>query len=264
MKEAIIKELKALEEQRSIKILYAVESGSRAWGFASTNSDWDVRFIYVHHFEWYLSIGDKKDNFEKILSNDIDLAGWEIRKALRLFSKSNPSMMEWLNSPIVYVEYTDFAEQARRLARNYFNPQSCLYHYLSMALNNYKEYLQGDIVWVKKYFYVLRPLLACAWIENFHEMAPLDFQLMMNTLLERGELKQAILQLLERKINGEELDKAPRISIINDYAERQIEYFNNYVKELHFKNQPDVNELDQLFRDTLSKAWNEAQPYRNY
>src|SRR5215831_16213984 len=98
----IEKELKRLEEEKKIKIVYAVESGSRAWGFASTDSDWDVRFIYVHDYDWYLSVEEKKDNIEIILPNDIDLSGWEMRKALVLFRKSNPPLLEWLRSPIVY------------------------------------------------------------------------------------------------------------------------------------------------------------------
>ncbi|SDD83711.1 Predicted nucleotidyltransferase [Dyadobacter soli] len=109
----IQQELSRLEAQHDIKILYAVESGSRAWGFASVNSDWDVRYIYVHRPEWYLKIDDKKDNQDEILPNDIDLAGWELRKALRLFRKSNPPMLEWLDSPIVYRE--QFSMAARLL-----------------------------------------------------------------------------------------------------------------------------------------------------
>lgn len=107
----IQQELSRLEIQHNIQILYAVESGSRAWGFASVNSDWDVRYIYVHRPEWYLHIDDKKDNQEEILPNDIDLAGWELRKALRLFRKSNPPMLEWLDSPIVYREQFTTAER---------------------------------------------------------------------------------------------------------------------------------------------------------
>ena len=94
MIEEIKKELLRLEYQHDIKILYAVESGSRAWGFASVNSDWDVRYIYVHRLDWYLQIDDKKDSLDEILLNDIDLAGWELKKALRLFRKSNPPLLE--------------------------------------------------------------------------------------------------------------------------------------------------------------------------
>src|SRR5688500_16659645 len=103
MTDEIKKELLRLEIQHDIKILYAVESGSRAWGFDSTDSDWDVRFFYIHKLDWYLKIDDRKDNQEEILPNNIDLVGWELKKALRLFRKSNPLMLEWLRSPIVYL-----------------------------------------------------------------------------------------------------------------------------------------------------------------
>ncbi|MEP1306392.1 MAG: nucleotidyltransferase domain-containing protein [Balneola sp.] len=87
MESEIKKELSSLESELEIKILYAVESGSRAWGFPSTNSDWDVRFIYVHSKDWYLSIDDKKDNYVKILPNDIDLSGWELKKNTQIIQK---------------------------------------------------------------------------------------------------------------------------------------------------------------------------------
>ena len=110
-----------------------------AWGFASANSDWDVRFIYLHREEWYLSIDDKKDSIEIMLPNDLDLSGWELRKALRLFRKSNPPLLEWLNSPIVYLEEPFTIAQMRTTAVEYFNPKSCLYHYLSMASGNFRD-----------------------------------------------------------------------------------------------------------------------------
>ncbi|MCL4152986.1 UNVERIFIED_CONTAM: hypothetical protein GTU68_007345, partial [Idotea baltica] len=176
MKEKIQQELAELEAEKDIKILYAVESGSRAWGFASKNSDWDVRFIYVHRKNWYLSIDKRKDNVNRMLPDDLDLSGWEIRKALGLFRKSNPPMLEWLRSPIVYTEPFTTAERLRKLSDNYFNPRSCLYHYLSMARGNYKDYLQNETVKLKKYFYVLRPIIACDWIAEKKEMAPMEFQ----------------------------------------------------------------------------------------
>ena len=161
MIEEIKKELKNLEDDKKIKVLYAVESGSRAWGFASKDSDWDVRFIYIHHYDWYLSVEEKKDNIEIILPNDIDLGGWELRKALLLFRKSNPPLLEWLKSPIKYNENYSIANELRKATEIYFNPKSCLYHYFHMAQGNYDAYFKENIVRLKKYFYVLRPIFAC-------------------------------------------------------------------------------------------------------
>lgn len=253
MTDLIQTELKNLERQHNIKILYAVESGSRAWGFASTDSDWDVRFIYIHREDWYLSIDDKKDSVEIMLPNDLDLAGWEMRKALKLFRKSNPPLLEWLNSPIVYHEEKAVVEQFRGLMEEYFNPKSCLHHYLHMAEGNFREYLQRELVRTKKYFYVLRPVLACQWIERADTMAPTEFQKLFETQIEDGELKTEIEKLLARKRSGDELGEEPKIQVLNDFLEERIQYYANYVKQFELKKQPDTKKLNEFFRATLSQ-----------
>lgn len=252
-------ELKNLEQQLNIKILYAVESGSRAWGFASTDSDWDVRFIYIHREAWYLSIDDKKDSVEIMLPNDLDLSGWEMRKALKLFRKSNPPLLEWLNSPIVYHEEKAIVEEFRGLMTEYFNPKSCLHHYLHMAEGNFREYLQRDLVRIKKYFYVLRPVLACQWIEQTDTMAPTEFQKLFETQIEDGELKIEIEKLLARKRSGDELGEEPKIQILNDFLEERIQYYSNYVKQFELKKQPDTEKLNQFFRMTLRQFGHESK-----
>jgi len=255
MTEQIEIDLKRLEKEKDIKILYAVESGSRAWGFASTDSDWDVRFIYVHRPEWYLSIDDKRDNMEIMLPNDLDFAGWELRKTLKLFRKSNPPLLEWLRSPLIYLEQFSTVDQMRKLTKDYFNPRSCTYHYLHMAEGNYRDYLQNEIVRVKKYFYVLRPILACKWIESNGTMAPMEFQKLVDSQIDNQDLRREIENLLERKKSGEELDKELRIQIINDFVESQIEYFNKVVKSYDKETKPETEKLDTLFRDTLIEVW---------
>ena len=255
MTEEIKKELFKLEQQHNIKILYAVESGSRAWGFASTDSDWDVRYIYIHNLDWYLSIDNNKDSQEKILPNDIDLVGWELKKALRLFRKSNPPMLEWLRSPIVYLQQFSTTELLRELTKEYFNPKSCLHHYLHMAEGNFREYLQKDVVRVKKYFYVLRPILACDWIKQTDTMAPMEFQKLVESQVTDEFVKIEIQNLLARKITGEELNEEPKNQILNDFLEQKIEFYNNYVKTIQQPEQPDSEKLNELFRDTINEVW---------
>ena len=255
MIEQIRKELLRLEEDHDIKILYAVESGSRAWGFASTDSDWDVRFIYIHKLNWYFSIDEKKDNLEEILPNDIDLAGWEMKKALRLFRKSNPPMLEWLRSPIVYLQQYSTADKLRDLTAKFFNPKSCMHHYLHMAEGNFKTYLQKDNVRVKKYFYVLRPVLACDWIMKTNTMAPMEFQTLVESQVTDNNIRVEIGKLLERKISGEEMNEEPRIQILNDYLEEKIEFYNAYTNTLDPYIQPDTKRLNELFRHTLQEVW---------
>jgi len=255
MTDEIKKELLRLELQHDIKILYAVESGSRAWGFASTDSDWDVRYIYIHRLDWYLQIDDKKDNQEEILPNDIDLAGWELKKALRLFRKSNPPMLEWLRSPIVYLQQYSTTDKLRELAKEFFNPKSCLHHYLHMAEGNYKQYLQKDFVRVKKYFYVLRPILACDWIRNTNTMIPMEFSKLLESQVEDQNVKTEIQHLLTRKMEGEELSEEPKMQILNDFLEQKIKFYQDYVKTIGQIKQADTERLDKLFKETIYEVW---------
>jgi predicted nucleotidyltransferase len=255
MKEEIRKELLKLELQYGIKILYAVESGSRAWGFASRDSDWDVRYFYIHHPDWYLTIDEKKDNQEFFLPNNLDFAGWELKKALRLFRKSNPPLLEWLRSPIVYLQQFSTADRLRALTNEYFNPKSCLHHYLHMAEGNFKTYLQKETVRVKKYFYVLRPLLACEWIKQTNTMAPVEFQDLVATQVKDLDVMSAIHNLLDRKMAGDELSEEPVITVLNDYLQQKIDAFNDCLTTLEQTVQPDTDRLNELFKSTLREAW---------
>jgi Predicted nucleotidyltransferase len=250
-------ELSRLEEQHDIKILLAVESGSRAWGFASTDSDWDVRYIYVHRLNWYLRIDQYKDSQEEILPNDIDLSGWELRKALGLFRKSNPPLHEWLRSPIVYLEQFSTANTLRELSEKYFNPRSCMYHYLSMAKGNFNEFLKDrDLVKIKKYFYVLRPVLACEWIENEKSFPPMEFDRLVDSQVNDNVVRDEISKLLVRKMAGEEMTEEPRIDVLNDMLADKIKHFSDLVGEVDTVDKPQTETLDELFRGTLREVWN--------
>lgn len=256
MIEEIKKELTRIENENEIKILLAVESGSRAWGFASTDSDWDVRYIYIHKLDWYLKIDDLKDSQEEILPNDLDLSGWQLKKALKLFRKSNPPMLEWLRSPIVYLEQFSTAETLRNLSGKYFNPKSCMYHYLSMAKGNFKEFLADrDLVKSKKYFYVLRPVLACDWIRTRNSFPPMEFQKLVDAQVTGEKLKAEIEELLKRKRAGEELKEEPKIEILNEFLEEKIEFYKSYVEQISQGEKPPTALLDNLFKETIFEVW---------
>ena len=215
-------ELRRVESECGVRVLYACESGSRAWGFASTDSDFDVRFLYVHPRDWYFSIEDRRDVIERMLPDDLDLSGWELRKALRLLRKSNPSLLEWLYSPLVYEQNSAFLSEFRALAAQCYSARNCFSHYFSMARGNYQGHLRGPEIKLKKYLYVLRPLLAAQWIERGLGQPPVEFSVLVDALLPSGELRAALDDLLQRKRAGGELDVAPPIAPLQRFIEAEI------------------------------------------
>lgn len=250
-KNQILAKLREIDKKEKVRILYAVESGSRGWGFESKDSDYDVRFIYIHLLDWYLSIENKKDVIEYPVSNQLDISGWDIKKALRLFENSNPPLYEWLKSPIVYLEQGDFIKKLRKLIPKFYSPISNLHHYLSMARGNYKAYLTDNKVKIKKYFYVLRPVFACMWIEKRKTVPPMEFEKIFKAQELDSKLTNEIQQLLERKRSSEELAVEDRIEVINTFLQEKIKYFEESTKTLKGDKPSQVDSLDELFRDTL-------------
>lgn len=234
-----------------------MESGSRAWGFPSADSDYDVRFIYVRHPDSYLSIEDVRDVIERPLTDNIDLSGWDIRKALHLFRKSNPPLLEWLQSSLVYSERPSFTRQIRSLVPHFYSPNASIFHYLHMARGNFREYLRGDVVWRKKYLYVLRPLLALRWIESGRGAVPMEFGRLVDALVDDAALRAAIENLLAAKRAGGELDEGPRVPEISEFIEAELSRFEVRVTR-RADLAPPVDELNVLFRATLAEAWSGA------
>jgi predicted nucleotidyltransferase len=252
MKSLIESELRRIESKYGVRVLYAVESGSRAWGFASKDSDYDVRFLYVHPLAWYLSVEQQRDVIEEPIRNDLDLSGWDLRKALGLLRKSNPPLLEWLNSPVVYFQDDAFLGDFRRLASEHYQPEKVFLHYLHMAEGNFRSYLREEIVWIKKYFYVLRPILACRWIERGLGVVPMEFGRLAHGTLEDPTLRFSIADLVVRKQAGEELDRGPRIPAISDFIEAELP---RLALSAPIKGDlPPVTPLNSFFRNTLQQA----------
>ena len=249
MREKIQEQLRRIEEAENIKILFAVESGSRAWGFASPDSDYDVRFIYIRRLEDYLRLDAIRDVIELPINDVLDINGWDLQKTLRLLHKSNPTLFEWFSSPIVY-QKTEFADKFRDLMMHYFSSKKTMYHYVSMAEGNYREYLKGDLIRAKKYFYALRPVLACQWILDWGTPPPMLFSELLKTELP-VELIDVVNQLLELKMNSPEVKLIKRISEINEYLDESIPRIKRAVRLLEDSLTPDWNELNQLFLQSL-------------
>lgn len=253
VKNEIMKRISDAESEHGVRVLYAVESGSRAWGFESPDSDYDVRFIYAHPKDWYVSVAleEKRDVIEYEILDEIDINGWDVRKALRLFWKSNPAFVEWLQSPIVYIERGSFAQTARELTPKIYSVEKGIYHYRSMAKTNYRGYLKGDMVPLKKYFYVLRPLLSIMWLEKYRQPAPIEFNKLRTLISADDCLNDLIENLLEWKKRSLEKALAPPITEINQFIESELVRLEKY-DEHPGSHVNDMSILDALFHEALS------------
>lgn len=244
--QATIKQkLNEIEQKENVKILHCIESGSRAWGFASPDSDYDVRFVYVRPKEYYLRLDKTRDVIEWQLDDTLDINGWDIQKTLRLLHKSNPTVFEWDNSPIVY-KSSDEWEKVRALINVYFSPKAGLYHYLSTAKTNYRDYLKGDKVRLKKYFYVLRPLLACRYILDKGQPPPMLFSELVESELDE-QMQPFVNRLTEMKMNTPELGVGDRISEINDYIDKSIPEIEEVLLNMPKQKDTDWGKLNDCF-----------------
>ncbi len=216
MKRQIQQQLKLLEQERKIEILLACETGSRAWGFPSPDSDYDVRIIYRHEQDWYITLKNKKDSLE-IMDGDLDITGWELKKALLLLYKSNASLMERLQSPIIYQKNDSFVEQANRLAKDCFSPIACMHHYLSMSKKFTELVTTQSDSRLKDYFYALRTTLCGHWIATKNEIPPIEFNKMFD-LLPDG-VYERISELLQLKSTQPESFTIPSDSLLNNWLE---------------------------------------------
>ena len=259
MEETVRIKLRHIEASEGVRILYACEAGSRAWGFESKNSDYDVRFIYSRPVDWYLTVGrPPRDVLEYPLDSDgLDVSGWDIQKALWLFRKSNPPMLEWLYSPTVYAERGICAPELRRLTADYYSPIAAANHYLHMAHANFKEYLRGPEVWLKKYLYVLRPVLAVKWIERHMNIVPVTFGTLMTGVALDDDVKTAIENLLKAKMAGEELKRGPAIPVLNYFLEAEINRLDGGESVLASLGTPgadSIEPLNALFRKLVRET----------
>ncbi len=250
----IMRRLRHAEAEHGICILFAIESGSRAWGFASPNSDYDVRFIYMHEPEWYQAVDleERRDVIEYPIVDDIDLNGWDVRKALRLFWKSNPTFVEWLQSPITYMEQSLFRQAALALLPEIYSPEKGIHHYRSMAKTNYRGYLRQPSVPLKKYFYALRPLLAARWIAKTGAAAPIEFEKLLSLIEQEPTVLSEVSALLEKKRSTPELGLAAAVPLLNAFIERELDE-NILDMPQKSQHQNSVDLLNDLFHRVLEE-----------
>ena len=252
MTDLIEKKLRTLEEENGFRILYACESGSRAWGFASADSDYDIRVIYVWPRDHYLGVFSPPDTFDfGIDENDLDLSCWDLRKALPLFRKANGPLFEWLYSPIVYFEDKEVLAEWRNLVSAYFVPGHSVGHYLGLSRKINGVIREKGQVTAKKYLYVLRALLSAAFVVENRTPPPVEFTRLRRQLTLPAEVGQEIDAMIAEKAGGSEGDLIPRNGILDAFVDQQLESVAEAASSLSSE-MGSVPPLDEFFRSVLS------------
>ena len=261
MAEDIRDELRGIESRYDVVIPYAAESGSQAWGFPSANSDYDVRFIYVHKPIWYLNLRPQEDFINKQYK-DLDMSGWDIQKALRLFRKHNPQLGEWLDSPVVYKDTHNVASTMRQWQKSYFSKRTSLYCYLGMAESENEDILKsGDRVMIKKYLYVLRSILACRHVHYHNTWPPMNMGRLLQTVTPSWQVTESIQKLVERKKRDEHV-YTDRVQILDDFIQVSLSDYESIANELEKDEKPiEWDALEKFFRLTLDVIYYPVQVY---
>jgi len=253
MNEKIIQYLDKIEKEKDIKILLACETGSRAWGFPSPDSDFDIRIIYAHKKDWYLSLSEKRDSIDLMFeNNEIDITGWDLRKSLRLLQKSNPPLLERIQSPILYKHNNSFLKEMNELANSQYSRIATIHHYLSMAKKFLEELKEKEDYKLKKFFYALRSATACKWILEKEEMPPIEFQKMLSGLNIENSLVNRINELISLKATiSESYLHSGEIELIN-FIETCINSADEKRKTLP-SSKGNTDELNSFFLKILSQ-----------
>lgn len=235
--------LKQIESEYDCRILYAVEAGSRLWGYHDKSSDFDVRFIFVQPIKKYCSVTEAVQVIGKTVDVSIEIHGWDLIKTLKLFQKSNPSLYEWLFSTIIYLEGNPLIHELRSLAATNYSLKTLSYHYISLVNSNHKKISKTP----KVYIQMLRAILTVRWMLAKHELPPLHFQ----QLLGQADIPIFLKEQLDILINKKQL-KEERI-VLNDidlFIKNEMNEFNEKIQLLEHRS-VDLQVLNQLLWQEL-------------
>jgi predicted nucleotidyltransferase len=213
--------LREISERKNVKILFACETGSRAWGFPSPDSDYDIRLIYMHERDWYLSLSQHKDTIEH-MDGDLDITGWDLRKCLTLLKRSNVPLIERFQSPIVYFEDAGFKDSMTELIRDYYSPTAVFYHHYSLAGKFREEVVGKEEARLKSYFYMIRSLLSCHWIIKDKTVLPMNIHGLMRLI--EPETQEKIKKLIELKAGVDEKYLHPKDEYLDQWTMNMFRY----------------------------------------
>ena len=247
--EEIQAHLAEIERLHDIRIIFAIESGSRAWGFASPDSDYDVRFIYVKHPESYFNLGKDEDTLEYYPAPEMDIVGWDLGKYLKLIYKSNSVAFEWANSPIVYRKTAQW-EQIASIIGSYFNTKAAIYHYYGEGAHIFKANEHNSTISYKSYLYILRVILAARYIQRHNTVPPMPFaDLVADNMPE--DLQQSVREVLDLKTKIREKDKEKRYSELDAFITAELPGLKVYADDLESGKPRDVTSLNKIFYSTV-------------
>ena len=249
MRDMILNELDVLEQERGVKVLLAIESGSRSWGFASTDSDYDVRYVYIKPTSEYLRLENTRDTMEWRLDDELDIVGWDLSKFLRLLRKSNPSAFEWLGSEIVYREIPAF-QRVRDVAKKCFDPFASANHYLGMATKHDFRYIKSGKPTLKRYLYAVRAILACRWSIYEQTPVPIPFEALERAMIDEN-MVTLIDGMVEEKKTKSESALCGQIPELDSWIETNMELLRQEIGLMKRKRAVDWPALDRIFLDCL-------------
>lgn len=248
--ERIVSHLRAIERAEGVRVLFAVEAGSRAWGFASRDSDYDVRFVYARSIADYLRLEKQRDTIERACEGNLDVAGWDLRKFLQLVRSSNPSAFEWLGSPTIYSEIPAF-ENVRRIAARCFSPVASAHHYLEMAASNAPDD-DGEQATLKRYLYAVRATLAARWSVDERSPAPVPSKKLASRKLP-ANLRETVDRMVKAKRRGNEVDACERFADIDEWLASEAEALNDAVRSMEAPGRVPWKTLDEAFLGIVFK-----------
>ena len=242
--------LAQIEREEGCRVLFAVESGSRAWGFASPDSEYDIRFVYAMPLEWYIDLDRRSDTIARELPGDLDCSGWELRKALLLFAGGNLAFNEWLGSPIEYIGRDGIREELRGMIPDFLNIRAALYHYLGIA-RQASDPVDSEAIPIKRLFSVMRPLVAGLWLDRYRAMPPIDFHELLKLDLIPPVIGRHIGQLLEQKSQAAEAEKIIPPRELIAWLEDACIHLESRAQEITAKRPKDHGKLNDLVRRIL-------------
>ena len=205
-----------------VAIPLAIESGSRAWGFPSPDSDYDCRFVYVRAQDDYLSPWDARDVLEQAPDGVLDVNGWDVRKAVQLLVRGNATVPEWAGSPLVYRGDAGFRDDLLGLAVRIADRAGVASHYLPLGRRQWTRFLDEDgRMPLKKVFYVLRPALALLWLRQHPGAAVPPMRL--QDLLAQVELPAATVRAVEELVERKATTREMGVDAVPDPVRRAVE-----------------------------------------